>query len=153
MGSDKVHWPVGVGAERNEGVADTVHKTPNSIGYVEFTYALQHELNFAAVRNAAGDYVKADLDSMTAAAKSVLIGGDDFRVSITNASGKHVYPISTFTWLLVPTEIRDPAKKAALRDLLRWMLTAGQKQCSSLGYAPLPASIASRELQSLSSLD
>ena len=154
MGSGTaVNWPVGVGAERNEGVADTVRKTPNSIGYVEFIYALQHELNFAAVRNAAGDYVKADLDSVTAAGKSAGTGGDDFRVSITNAPGKHVYPISTFTWLLVPADIREPAKKAALRELLRWMLTAGQKQSSSLGYAPLPANVASRQLQSLSSLD
>jgi phosphate ABC transporter phosphate-binding protein len=148
-----VNWPVGLGAERNEGVAETVRKTPNSIGYVEFIYALQHELNFAAVRNSAGDYVKADLDSVTAAAKSAPTGGDDFRVSITNASGKHVYPISTFTWLLVRADNRDRAKKAALRDLLRWVLTAGQKQCSSLGYAPLPSNMATRELQSLSSLD
>ena len=154
MGSGTaVNWPVGVGAERNEGVADTVRKTPNSIGYVEFIYALQHELNFAAVRNAAGDYVKADLDSVTAAGKSAGTGGGDFRVSITNAPGKHVYPISTFTWLLVPADIREPAKKAALRELLRWMLTAGQKQSSSLGYAPLPANVASRQLQCLSSLD
>jgi phosphate transport system substrate-binding protein len=153
MGSGTaVNWPVGVGAERNEGVADTVRKTPNSIGYVEFIYALQHELNFAAVRNSAGDFVKADLDSVTAAGKSAGTG-DDFRVSITNATGKHVYPIATFTWFLVPADIREPAKKAALRELLRWMLTAGQKQSSSLGYAPLPANVASRELQSLSSLD
>jgi len=148
-----VNWPVGIGAERNEGVADTVRKTPNSIGYVEFIYALQHELNSAAVRNSSGDYVKADLDSVTAAAKSAWTGNDDFRLSITNAAGKHVYPISTFTWLLIPADIRDSAKKAALRDLLRWMLTAGQKQCGSLGYAPLPANMAGRELQALSSLD
>ena len=154
MGSGTaVNWPVGVGAERNEGVADTVRKTPNSIGYVEFIYALQHELNFAAVRNSAGDYIKADLDSVTSAGKSAGTGGDDFRVSITNAPGKHVYPISTFTWLLVPADIREPAKKAALRELLRWMLTAGQEQSSSLGYAPLPANVASRQLQYLSSLD
>jgi len=105
------------------------------------------------VRNAAGDYVKADLDSVTAAGKSAGTAGDDFRVSITNAPGKHVYPISTFTWLLVPADIREPAKKAALRELLRWMLTAGQKQSSALGYAPLPANVASRQLQYLSSLD
>lgn len=148
-----VNWPVGTGAERNEGVADAVRKTPNSIGYVEFIYALQHELNFAAVRNSSGNYVKADLDSVTAAAKSAWTGGDDFRLSITNATGKHVYPISTFTWVFVSADMHDTAKKAAIRDLLRWMLTTGQKQCSSLGYAPLPASMASRELQALSSLD
>ena len=105
------------------------------------------------MRNSSGDYVKADLDSVTAAAKSAWTGNDDFRLSITNAAGKHVYPISTFTWLLVPADIRDPAKKAALRDLFRWMLTVGQKQCGSLGYAPLPANMAGRELQALSSLD
>jgi len=154
MGSGTtVNWPVGIGAERNEGVADTVRRTPNSIGYVEFIYALQHELNFAAMQNSSGDYVKADLDSVTAAAKSARTGSDDFRVSITNATGTHVYPIATFTWLLVSTVIRDPARRAALRDLLRWMLTAGQRQCSSLGYAPLPASMANRELQALSALD
>jgi len=148
-----VNWPVGTGAERNEGVANAVHKTPNSIGYVEFIYALQHELNFAAVQNSSGNYIKANLDSVTAAAKSAWTGGDDFRLSITNAEGKHVYPIATFTWLLVSADLGDAAKKAALRDLLRWMLTTGQKQCSSLGYAPLPAGMASRELQALSSLD
>lgn len=148
-----VNWPVGTGAERNEGVAESVRKTPNSIGYVEFIYALQHELNFAAVQNSSGDYVKADLDSVTAAAKSSSTGSDDFRVSITNAAGKHVYPISTFTWLLISPDKLDSAKKAALRDLLRWILTTGQKQCSSLGYAPLPAAMAARELQFLASLD
>lgn len=148
-----VNWPVGAGAEHNEGVADSVRKTPNSIGYVEFIYALQHELNFAAVQNSSGDYVKADLDSVTAAARSSWAGADDFRVSITNAAGKHVYPISTFTWLLISPDKLDSGKKPALRDLLRWILTAGQKQCSSLGYAPLPAGMAARELQSLSPLD
>lgn len=149
-----VNWPVGRGAEHNDGVAEAVHKTPNSIGYVEFLYALQHELEYAAVRNASGEYVKADLDSVTAAAKTAVIPeGRGFGVSITNASGRHTYPIATFTWLLVSVNALDAGKRAALRDLLRWMLTAGQKQCEGLGYAPLPPEFANRELQALAGLN
>jgi len=147
-----VSWPVGAGAERNQGVADTVYKTPNSIGYVEFIYALQHQLNFAAVRNRSGEYVKADLDSVTAAAKSAALTGENkFRDSITDAAGKHTYPIASFTWLLIPAESTDSKTHRALTELLRWILTAGQKQSQSLGYAPLPPDIASRELRSLES--
>ena len=145
-----VKWPVGKGAQGNEGVATAVRNTANSIGYVEFLYALQHELNFAGVRNASGEYVKADLDSVTAAAKTMAIPANgEFGSSITNAAGKHVYPIATLTWLVVPTEGRDGAKTAALRDLLRWVLTNGQRQCEGLGYAPLPGELASRELQAV----
>lgn len=148
-----VTWPVGKGAEHNDGVAVAVHKTANSIGYVEFLYAFQHELDFAAVRNAAGEFVKADLDSVTAAAKTAVVPENSgFGLSITNATGKHVYPIATFTWLLVPVENRDAGKTAALRDLMRWVLTTGQKQCEGLGYAPLPGEFASRELQALTAL-
>ena len=145
-----VNWPAGRGAAHNDGVAEGVHKTPNSIGYVEFIYALQHELEFAAVRNASGVFVKADLESVTEAAKTAALpehGG--FAFSITNANGKHVYPIATFTWLLVPMEGHEFSRAAALRDLLRWMLTSGQKQCEGLGYAPLPAELATRELPAL----
>jgi len=146
-----VSWPVGMAAARNHGVADTVLKTPNSIGYVEFIYALQHELSFGAVRNRSGEYVKADLDSVTAAAKaSQSLTGNEFQSSITDANGKHTYPIATFTWVLIPAEAKDAKKQEALRDLVRWMLTSGQKQCQSLGYAPLPGDLAAKELQALS---
>ena len=146
-------WPVGQGAEGNTGVATTVRKTPNSIGYVELLFALQHELDFAAVRNRSGEYVKADLDSVTSAARTAEASEHQgFAVSISNASGRHVYPITTFTWVLIPTEGRDPAKLSAMRDLLRWILTTGQRQCEGLGYAPLPSEFAKRELQALSSL-
>ena len=146
----EVKWPTGNGAERNDGVAMTVHKTPNSIGYVELLFALQNELEFAAVRNASGEFVKADLDSVTAAAKTTVLPEDQgFAMSITNAKGKHVYPISTFSWLLLPENSSDAAKQAALRDLVRWILTSGQKQCEGLGYAPLPAEIVNRELKVL----
>jgi phosphate transport system substrate-binding protein len=145
-----VKWPVGSGAEGNDGVAEEVRKTPNSIGYVEFLYALQHELEYAAVRNASGEFVRADLDSVTAAAKAGALPGDQgFSMSITNASGRHVYPIATFTWVLVPGSGGDAAKRAAVRDLLRWMLTTGQKECEGLGYAPLPGELANRELAAL----
>lgn len=146
-----VSWPVGTGAQRNEGVAETVAKTPNSIGYVEFIYALQHELSFGAVRNASGEYVKADLDSVTAAAKTAFSSNSESLAnSITNAAGKHTYPIATFTWVLVPLQSNDPEKQQALRDLFRWMLTNGQKQCQSLGYAPLPEELAAQQLHALS---
>ena len=145
-----VSWPVGVGAERNQGVADTVFKTPNSIGYVEFIYALQHELSFAAVRNRSGEYVKADLDSVTAAAKAAGTADENaLQTSITDAAGKHTYPISTFTWVLIPATGTDAKKHEATRELLRWMLTSGQKECQFLGYAPLPGDLAARELQAL----
>jgi len=146
-------WPVGQSAEGNNGVATAVRKTANSIGYVELLFALQHELDFAAVRNASGDYVKADLDSVTAAARTADASEHNgFAVSISNGSGRHVYPIATFTWLVISTEGREPAKLAALRDLLRWMLTTGQRQCEGLGYAPLPPEFAKKQLQALSSL-
>ncbi len=147
-----VPWPVGVGAERNQGVADAVAKTANSIGYVEFIYALQHELDFAAVRNSTGEYVKADLDSVTRAAKAAdLPKENEFQTSITNARGKHTYPVASFTWILIPADGKDAKTHEALRDLVRWMLTTGQKQCESLGYAPLPGDLAARELQALES--
>jgi phosphate transport system substrate-binding protein len=141
-----VSWPVGIGAAGNQGVADAVYKTANAIGYVEFIYALQHELSFAAVGNTSGDYVKADLDSVTAAAKTA---GKGSVGSITNASGKHTYPIATFTWVLISADGKDPKKQEALREMVRWMLTSGQKECEALGYAPLPGDLAARQLQEL----
>jgi phosphate transport system substrate-binding protein len=149
-----VPWPVGTGAERNEGVAAAVQKTLNSIGYVEFIYAIQHELSFGSIRNASGEFVKANISSVTAAAGSP---GQDFRVSITNPPGAAAYPIATYTWLLVPERIQGQNsqaqnKKIVLTELLRWMLTSGQKKCSALGYAPLPTEVAKRALESLDSI-
>lgn len=148
-----VNWPVGVGAEGNEGVAATVQQTHNSIGYVELVYALRRQLSFGAVRNAMGKFVQADLASVTAAGRDAAAAmTSDFRVSITNAPEKDAYPIATFTWWLLPGDFGGPDKKAAFLDLLQWTLTWGQKQCSSLGYAPLPREIANRELQVLTTL-
>jgi phosphate transport system substrate-binding protein len=144
-----VYWPIGVGAERNEGVASAVQSTPNSIGYVEFIYAIQHELSFGAVRNAAGEFIKADIASVTEAARVSEGPTGSSTTSITDSPGKNAYPIATYTWLLLPAHIEDNNKKVVLMDLLRWMLTAGQRSCSSLGYAPLPADVANRALQSV----
>jgi phosphate transport system substrate-binding protein len=144
-----VQWPVGIGAEGNEGVAAQVQQTPNSIGYVEFIYTIQHELRFGAVRNAAGQFIFANLSSVTAAAAGNHAKGQDFRVSITDPASKDAYPISTYTWLLLPEQTEDKNKKRALTELLRWMLRSGQKKCSALGYAPLPAEIAKDALDSL----
>jgi phosphate ABC transporter phosphate-binding protein len=144
-----VRWPVGVSAEHNEGVASTVQQTPNSIGYVEFIYAIQHELSFGAVRNAAGRFVRANISSVTAAAVAGATSTQDFRVSITDPSARDAYPIATYTWLLLPQSVEDRNKKALLRDLISWMLTAGQRKCAALGYAPLPAEVAKRALESL----
>ncbi|HEY6302860.1 MAG TPA: phosphate ABC transporter substrate-binding protein PstS [Terriglobales bacterium] len=147
-----VQWPVGVGAERNEGVAAAVQRTPNSVGYVEFIYAIQHELSFGAVRNAAGQFIKARISSVTTAAAAAGALGQDSRVSITNPPGEAAYPIATYTWLLLPERIEDKNKRSVLTELLRWMLTSGQKKCSALGYAPLPAEVAKRALESVASI-
>jgi phosphate transport system substrate-binding protein len=144
-----VHWPVGVGAEYNEGVASTVQQTPNSLGYVEFIYALQHEISFAAVKNAAGQFIKADIASVTAAARSSSALSSALRGSITDPPGKASYPIATYTWIVLPTRFEDRNKGTVLAELLHWMLNSGQKSCSSLGYAPLPTDVAQRALRSL----
>jgi phosphate ABC transporter phosphate-binding protein len=149
----RVNWPVGASATGNAGVAQLVSKTPNAIGYVELIYAIQHHLNYAAVRNPAGQFIKADLASITAAASDASASqNSDFRFSILNTSGKYAYPISTFTWLLVPAQQSDSPKQAAIAAFLRWMLTTGQKQCESLGYAPLPRPIVARELDAVNQL-
>jgi phosphate ABC transporter phosphate-binding protein len=146
-----LHWPVGTGAEGNEGVAQAVKNTPNAIGYVELVYAIQHGLSFGAVRNRAGEYVRADLDSLAVAAKASGTAGEP-PPSITNAPGKYAYPISAFTWIVVPGQMTDATKRSALAELLRWVLTAGQKECSALGYTPLPHDVTESQLRTLSNL-
>jgi phosphate transport system substrate-binding protein len=148
-----VQWPLGTGEEGNEAVAAAVQSTPNSFGYIELVYALRHELSFGAVRNSAGRFVQADLPSVTEAGESVAASvHTDSRVSITNASGRGAYPIASFTWWLVPKDLPIEPKKSALLELLQWMLTSGQKECSALGYVPLPHEIAEGELEILQSL-
>jgi phosphate transport system substrate-binding protein len=145
-----VNWPVGLGGKGNEGVSGLVKQTPNSIGYVELIYALQTKLAYGRVQNASGAFVKADLATTTAAAAAASKGmPEDFRVSITNAPGKTAYPISSFTWLLVPGSIADAAKKSTLQDFLTWMLADGQKYTQDLGYAPLPKEVVQMELKAI----
>lgn len=145
-----IQWPTGTGAARNDGVATQVQQTPNSIGYVELTYAIQHELSFGAVRNAAGVFVTASIESVAAAAQSASsVGGES--PSIVNAPGKTAYPISSFTWIVLPGTLPDGSRHA-IAEMLQWMLAAGQKQSSALGYTALPRDVASRELQSLAQL-
>ncbi|MGB9196937.1 MAG: phosphate ABC transporter substrate-binding protein PstS [Terriglobales bacterium] len=139
-----VKWPVGLGGKGNEGVAGQVRQLQGSIGYIELIYALQNKITYGLVKNAAGNFVKASLDGVTEAAASVKSMPADFRVSITNAPGKTAYPISSFTWLLIPEQSKDPKKGKILSDFLNWMVTDGQKMTYSLSYAPLPNSVAEK---------
>jgi phosphate ABC transporter phosphate-binding protein len=140
-----VPWPVGRGAEHNDGVAAVVENTPNSIGYVELIYAIQHQLSFGAVRNAAGYFVRADIASVTAAAAAPT-PERDLRGSITDPPGTDAYPIASYTWVLLPGSQEVESKKSVSKELVRWMLTSGQKSCSALGYVPLPPAVAKRAL-------
>jgi phosphate transport system substrate-binding protein len=143
-----VNWPVGLGAKGNEGVAGLIKQTPNSIGYVELIFAIQNHMGYGLVRNSAGAYVDANLASVTAAAAGAAKNMPaDFRVSITNPPGKDSYPIASFTWLLVPDSIPNPAKRADLKSFLRWMLTSGQSYCAALAYAPLPKQVVAKEMK------
>jgi phosphate transport system substrate-binding protein len=146
-----VKWPRGDGEKGSEGVSSRTRRSAGSIGYVELAYALQNGLAYGSVRNSAGAFVRADMKSVTAAAAGAAIP-EDFRVSITNAPGAGAYPISTFTWLLVPQTVADPVRKKAMLALLRWALTNGQAECTPLGYAPLPDDLVRKELRQVSSI-
>ena len=136
-----VKWPVGLGGKGNEGVAGQIRQLEGSIGYIELIYAVENKITYGSVKNAAGNFVKASLDGVTDAAASVKTMPADFRVSITNAPGKTAYPISSFTWLLIPVQAKDPKKGKIIADFLDWMLSDGQKMTSQLSYAPLPANV------------
>jgi phosphate transport system substrate-binding protein len=137
-----VKWPVGIGAKGNEGVAGMVRQAPNSFGYVELIYALQNKMAYGTVKNAAGKYIKATTGGVTAAASGAAkTMPADYRVSITNAPGATSYPISSFTWLLIPRQFADPAKGVAVKGFLTWMLEHGESEASGMGYAPLPVQV------------
>ncbi len=145
VGSDtSVIWPIGLGQKNNDGVAGSVRQMSGSIGYVELIYAVQNNIPYGSVRNAAGVFLKASLEGVTAAAASAPKMPADFRVSITNAPGKDAYPIASFTWLLIPAQSKDAAKGKILADFLGWMVTDGQKMTSALAYAPLPDNVAAK---------
>jgi len=139
-----VKWPIGLGGKGNEGVAGQVRQLQGSIGYVELIYAVQNNISYGSVKNAAGTFVKASLDGVTEAAASVKSMPTDFRVSITNAPGKTAYPIASFTWLLVPVQAKNPKNGQILADFLNWMVNEGQKMTTQLAYAPLPESVAEK---------
>jgi phosphate transport system substrate-binding protein len=140
-----VSWPVGLGGKGNEGVTGLVRQTDGSIGYVELIYALQNKVPFGVVKNAAGNFIKASLESTTAAAAAAKFTPGDFRVSITNAPGKEAYPIASFTYLLVPTHWKDAGKGKITVDFLHWMLQDGQQMAEKLDYAKLPKNLVEME--------
>ena len=145
-----VNWPAGVGGKGNEGVAGLVKQSPGAIGYVELIYAIQNKIDFGSVQNMAGDFVRSSLESVTAAAAAA---GNampkDFRVSITNAPGKGIYPVSSFTWLLFYENPKDKTKARTMVDFMKWALTDGQKYCAELGYSPVPPSVVQLEMEAL----
>ena len=143
-----VNWPAGLGGKGNEGVSGTVKQTAGGIGYVELIYAVQNKIPFMDVKNKSGNFVEASVDGVTAAAKGVEIPAD-FRVSITHAAGDTAFPISSFTWLLVPDEIKDAAKQKAIVAFLKWMLADGQQMTEALSYAPLPAAVVEQEMKAI----
>lgn len=147
------NWPVGLGGKGNEGVTGLIKQTPNSIGYVELIYAAQNNIPYGAVKNAAGSFVKADLAGVSAAAAGAAKEMPaDFRVSITNAPGKTAYPISSFTWLLIPQKFQDGGKRDAIKGFLKWMLADGQGYAESLSYAKLPKEIVDKEKKAIDNI-
>jgi phosphate transport system substrate-binding protein len=148
-----VSWPVGLGGKGNEGVSGLVEQTPYAMGYVELIYAIQNKMAYGVVKNSSGAFVKASVASVTAAAaEAAKTMPEDFRVSITNAPGKNAYPISSFTWLLIPSTIENPAKRSAITSVLKWMLADGQKMTEALSYAPLPPEVVKKEVLAISQI-
>jgi phosphate transport system substrate-binding protein len=144
-------WPVGLSGQGSDGVSGQVKQVPNAIGYVELTYALQNKMSYGKVKNKSGAFIKADLGSVTAAASGVTMP-DDFRVSITDSAGKTAYPISSFTWLLIPEQIKDANKKQVLTDFLKWMVGPGQKMTEVLSFASLPAAVVTKETKAIAKI-
>ena len=140
----ELQWPVGLGGKGNDGVTGQVKQTPGAIGYVELAYARQNKLPYAAIKNAAGDFVLPTIESTTAAGAGVaakLPATTDFRVSLVNAPGKGAYPISSMTFILLYQKQADAAKGKKLVDFLKWALHDGQASAASLDYAPLPKNV------------
>jgi phosphate transport system substrate-binding protein len=147
-----VNWPTGLGGKGNDGVAGIIKQQKGSIGYVELIYAVKNHLSYGDVQNKEGEFVKADLKSVAAAAAALKSMPDDFRVSITNEAGTGVYPISTFTWLLVPGKISDAEKKKALVGFIKWAVTSGQNSVEALDYARLPTGVAAKAQKQIAAI-
>src|SRR5215210_8492128 len=145
-----VNWPTGVGAKGNEGVVGMVKQTPGSIGYTEPAYATQNQVIFGSVQNAAGKFIKASAQSVTAAAAAAVKQMPaDFRVSITNPAGETAYPIASFTWMLLYENAQDKGQARLMVDFMKWALTDGQAFAESLGYAPIPKAVVDLEMAAL----
>jgi len=147
-----INWPTGVAGKGNEGVAGLIRQMPGALGYIELIYALQNHISFGSVKNVAGNYVKASIDGVTEAAAGIKQMPADYRISITNAPGANAYPISSFTYLLIPTTGGDAAKRKVLKDMLSWIIKSGEGQASQLSYAPLPQALQEKVLNTVYAL-
>ena len=150
-----VNWPVGLGGSGNEGVASIVKQTPGAMGYVELIYAVQNHISYGLVRNQAGNYIQASLETATNAAAGAVAALDqntDFRISITDPAGAQAYPIASFTWLLVPKQMTDATKARTLLDFVWWATHDGQRYNEALAYARLPARVVRLEEERLKSI-
>lgn len=147
-----VQWPIGIGGKGNESIAGLVRQTPGAFGYVELIYAAQNKIAFGSVKNKAGKFVKASIEGVSEAAASVKVMPADYRVSITDAPGAEAYPISSFTWLLVPLKAKNPENGKVIKDFLQWMLDHGEGEAGQLYYAPLPSSVMAKVKQTVNSL-
>jgi phosphate transport system substrate-binding protein len=147
-----VNWPVGIGGKGNENVASLVRQNSGAIGYIELIYALQNHINFGAVKNADGKWLKASIEGVTAAAASIKNMPADYRISITNAPGANAYPISSFTYLLIPVKPIHPENEKVIKDMLSWIIKSGESEVSNLSYAPLPESLVEKVLKTIYSL-
>jgi phosphate transport system substrate-binding protein len=150
-----VNWPVGLGGQGNPGVANIVKQTPGCLGYVELIYAIQNHIGYGLVRNKAGNFIEASLQTTTNAAAGAVASLDpntDFRISITDADGAQTYPIASFTWLLLPKMMTDAAKARALLEFVWWAVHDGERYTTALAYAPLPARVVQLEEQRLKSI-
>lgn len=145
-------WPTGVGGKGNENVAGLVRQLPGAIGYVELIYALQNKISYGAIKNAAGNWVKGSIEGVTEAAASVKNMPADYRVSITNAPGATAYPVSSFTYLLIPAKPINPSNETTLKDMLSWIVKSGEGEVSQLSYAPLPSNLADKVLKTIYTL-
>ncbi len=145
--STSVNWPVGLGGKGSEGVSGLISQTEGAIGYVELAYAVQNKLPYALMKNKAGNFVDANFNTVTeAAAGAVKNMPKDLRAIITNADGKNAYPISGFSWIVVPKDIKDYTKASALVKFLKWAVTKGQDDAQGLYYSPLPKQVQKLDL-------
>jgi phosphate transport system substrate-binding protein len=145
------NWPAGIGSKGNEGVTSTIMQTPGAVGYVEFGYAKQSHLKSALLENRGGAFVEAT----SASGQAALAGGqlpENLRLFLPDPDGKDAYPIVTYTWLLLYKHYDKPEVAAAVKDVVKYSLDAGQKVSEEMGYIPLPGSVVAADLKALDSV-